>query len=95
MDHTELIFQDLLLYHTNKVPENHNQFFHFCHGGETHFLVLAQTFMSPQLLTPPRLEGNKAPQYRQLSHQLGLGTPGHYYHHHGCTLDPRGFGDWP
>ena len=45
IDHTELIFQDLLLYGTKKVPENPNQFFHFCHGGETHFLVLAQTFI--------------------------------------------------
>ena len=45
MDHTELIFQDLLLYCTKTVPENHNQFFHFCHGGETHFLVVAQTLI--------------------------------------------------
>ena len=45
IDHTELIFQDLHLYGTKKVPKNHNQFFHFCHGGETHFLVLAQTFI--------------------------------------------------
>jgi hypothetical protein len=45
IDPTELIFQDLLLYGTKKVPENHNQFFHFRHGGETHFLVLAQTFI--------------------------------------------------
>ena len=45
MDHTELIFQDLLLYCTKKVPENHNKFFHFRHGGETHFLVLAQTLI--------------------------------------------------
>ena len=45
MDHPELIFQDLLLYWTKKVPENHNQFFHFCQGGETYFLVLAKTLM--------------------------------------------------
>ena len=45
MDHTELIFQDLLLYCTKKVPKNHNQLFHFRHGGETHFLVLAQTLI--------------------------------------------------
>ena len=45
MDHTELIFQDLLLYCTKKVAESHNQFFHFRHGGETHFLVLAQTLI--------------------------------------------------
>ena len=45
MDHTELIFQDLLLYCTKKVSENQNQFFHFSNGGETHFLVLAQTLI--------------------------------------------------
>ena len=45
LDHRELIFQDLLLYRTKKVAENHNQFFHFCHGGKTHFLVLAQTLI--------------------------------------------------
>ena len=42
-DHTELIFQDLLLYCTQKVKENQNQSVHFRHRGETHFLVLAQT----------------------------------------------------
>ena len=45
MNHTELMFQDLLLYCTNNVPENHNHFFHFHHGGETNFLVLAQTLI--------------------------------------------------
>ena len=45
MNHTELIFQDLLLYWTMKVPENPNHFFHFCHGDETHFLVLAETLI--------------------------------------------------
>ena len=45
MDHTELFFQDLLLYCTKKVAKNHNQFVHFRHGGETHFLVLAQTLI--------------------------------------------------
>ena len=45
MDHTELIFQDLLLHCTNKVAKNHNKFFHFCHGSETHFLVLAQNLI--------------------------------------------------
>ena len=45
MDHTELIFQDILLYCTKKVLKNHNKFFHFRHGGETHFLVLAQTLI--------------------------------------------------
>ena len=45
MDHTELIIQDLLLYCAKKVQENHSQFFHFCHGGETHYLVLAQTLI--------------------------------------------------
>ena len=43
VNHMEPIFQDLLLYCTKKVPENHNHFFHFRHGGETHFQVLAQT----------------------------------------------------
>ena len=52
MNHTELMFQDLLLYCTKKVPKNHNHFFHFRHGGETHFLVLAQTLMYPNLDTP-------------------------------------------
>ena len=42
MDHTELNFQDILLYCTNKVAENHNNLFHFCQGGEIYFLVLAQ-----------------------------------------------------
>ena len=45
MDHTELIIQDLLLYCTKKVAENHNKFFHFHHEGETHFLVLAETYI--------------------------------------------------
>ena len=45
MDHTEPIFQDLLLYCTKKVPKNHNQYIHFCHEGETHFLMLAQTLI--------------------------------------------------
>ena len=45
MNHTELIFQDPLLYCTKEVAENHNKLFHFCHGGETHFLVLAQTLI--------------------------------------------------
>jgi hypothetical protein len=45
MGHTELIFQDLLLYGTKKVPENHYHFFHFRHRGETHFLVLVQTLI--------------------------------------------------
>ena len=35
--------EDLIFYCTNKVPKNHNQFWYFCHRGETHFLVLAQT----------------------------------------------------
>ena len=45
MNRMELMFQDLLLNCTKKVPENHNNFFHFCHGAETHFLVLAQTLI--------------------------------------------------
>ena len=44
-NHTELIFQELLLYCTKMVAENHNHFFHFRHGGETHFLVLTQTLI--------------------------------------------------
>ena len=43
LHHTKLIFQNLLLYCTKTVPENHNQLFHFRHGGGTNFLVLAQT----------------------------------------------------
>ena len=43
--HTELIFQNLLLYCIKKVTKNHDQFFRFRHGGETHFLVLAQTLI--------------------------------------------------
>ena len=64
MDHTELIFQDLLLYCTKKVPENHNLFFHFRHGGETHFLVLAQTliyiilFSDTSPSSVPEMEGS-------------------------------------
>ena len=45
MNHTKPMFQDLLLYCTEKVPKNHNDFFHFHHGVETHFLVLAQTLI--------------------------------------------------
>ena len=45
MDHTKLIFQNILLYCTKKVAENHNNFFHFRRGGETHLLVLAQTLI--------------------------------------------------
>ena len=45
MNHMEHMFQDLPFYCTNKVPKNHNQFFHFCHGGGTHLLVLAQTLI--------------------------------------------------
>ena len=45
MNHMKHIFQDLPFYCTNKVPKNHNQLFHFCHGGGTHFLVLAQTLI--------------------------------------------------
>ena len=47
MDHTEPIFKDLLLYCTKKVAKNHNYFFYFRHGGETHFLVLPQTLIYP------------------------------------------------
>ena len=41
----EPMFQDLPFCCTKKVPKNHNIFFHFCHGGGTHFLVLAQTLI--------------------------------------------------
>ena len=40
MNHTESIFQDLLLYCNKKVPDNHNHFFHFRHGGETHWSLI-------------------------------------------------------
>ena len=45
INHMELMFQDLLIYCTKKVPKNLNHFFHFRHEGETHFLVLAQTLI--------------------------------------------------
>ena len=45
MNHMEYMFQDLPFYCTKKVPKNHNHFFHFRHGGGTHFLVLAQTLI--------------------------------------------------
>ena len=45
MNHTEHTFQYLPVDCTNKVPKNHNYFFHFCHGGGTHLLVLAQTLI--------------------------------------------------
>ena len=45
MNHLEPMVQDLPFYCTKKVPKIHNQFFHFCHGGGTHFLVLAQTLI--------------------------------------------------
>ena len=45
MNHMEHMFQDLPFYCTKKVPKNHNQFFHFHHGGGTYFLVLAQTLI--------------------------------------------------
>ena len=45
MNHMELMIQDLLLSCTKKVPKIHYNFFHFRHGGETHFLVLAQTLI--------------------------------------------------
>ena len=41
----EHMFQDLPFYCIKKVPKNHYQFFHFRHGGGTHFLVLAQTLI--------------------------------------------------
>ena len=45
MNHTELIFHDVVLYCTKKVQENHNNFFSLLSQGETHFLVLAQTLI--------------------------------------------------
>ena len=39
------IFQDQIFYCTKKVSKNHNKFWYFRHGGETHFLVLAQTLI--------------------------------------------------
>ena len=39
------IFQDQIFYCTKNVPKNHNKFGYFRHGGETHFLVLAETLM--------------------------------------------------
>ena len=42
MNCTETMFQDLPFCCTKKVPKNHNQLFHFRHGGGTTFLVLAQ-----------------------------------------------------
>ena len=45
MIHPEFIFQDLFLYCTNEVPKNHNKLLYFFHGGETHFLMLAQTLI--------------------------------------------------
>ena len=45
MNQMEHMFQDLPFYCTKKVPKKHNQFFHLCHGGGTHFLVLAQTLI--------------------------------------------------
>ena len=54
MNHTELIFQNLLLYCTKKVQDNQNHFFHFVHGGETHFVVLAQTLIKIKVWTSTR-----------------------------------------
>ena len=39
------IFQDKIFYCTKKFPKNLNQFWYFRQGGETHFLVLAQTLI--------------------------------------------------
>ena len=45
MNHMKHMFQDLPFYCTKKVPKNNNHFFHFRHGGGTHFRVLAQTLI--------------------------------------------------
>ena len=83
MDHTEHNFQDLLLYCTKKVAENHNQFFHFRHGGETHFLVLAQTLIYGCAQAPAaRLTGPLALQHLPLLYParhliVNRGVPDH------------------
>ena len=45
----KLIFLDLPSYNktycNKKLPDNQNKCCHFCHGGETHFLMFAQTMM--------------------------------------------------
>ena len=51
----EFIFQDLFLYCTNEVPKNHNHFGYFRHGGETHFLALAQTLIYSHLQLFPSM----------------------------------------
>ena len=35
-------------------PKNHNDFFHFCHGGGTHFLVLAQILIYANVVLYPQ-----------------------------------------
>ena len=50
MNHMEHMFQDLPFYCTKKVPKYHNHFFHFCHGGGTHFLLLACVCYNQNLL---------------------------------------------
>ena len=45
MNHMKHIFQGLPFCCTKEFPENHIHFYHFCHGGETHFLVLAHTLI--------------------------------------------------
>ena len=55
MNQMKPIFQFLPFNCTKGAPENHNQFCDFCHGGETHFLVLAQTLMKEVVL--PTLHG--------------------------------------
>ena len=42
----KFIVQDIHFYCTKEVPENHN---HFCHSGETHFLVHGQTLIYASL----------------------------------------------
>ena len=50
MNHTEPIFQDLLLYCTQKFPENHNNFFPFCHGVKhTSWCLLRPCFINLSL----------------------------------------------
>ena len=45
MNHMEPNFPDLPLYCTNKVLKNHNQFCHFFHRDETHFMVHSHTLI--------------------------------------------------
>ena len=45
LNQMEHMFQDLPFLWHQESTKNHNHFCHFCHGGGTHFLVLAQTLI--------------------------------------------------